>query len=90
MPSTEHPVLMIIAACVCLMAAFPLARFFFDDFETFKDEFGLRSDWEQPLWLLGCVPSSPMIVAKIIGFLGTLAIVSFAVYSLTSRSFASQ
>jgi len=85
MPSLNHPVLIVLAGIGCLALAFPIASFFFDDFETFKDEFGLSRDWEQGLWLLGFVPSNPMIYFKAIGFLGALAIVFLALYNLGLR-----
>jgi len=84
-PSLDHPVAIAIAALACLVVAFPLARFFFDDFETFKEEAGLSRDWEQQLWLLGFVPSSPMLYVKGIGFFGILAIWFVAIYFLCLR-----
>jgi len=85
MPSFDHPVLLLVAGLACVAAAFPVARFFFDDFDTFKEEFGVARDWEQGLWLLGFFPSSPLAYAKVIGFVGTLVIVFLAVYSLAQR-----
>lgn len=85
MPSLDHPLAITIASFACLVAAFPLARFFFDDFESFKEEAGLSRDWEQQLWLLGCVPSNPMLYVKGIGFFGILAIGFVAIYFLCLR-----
>ena len=85
MPSWDHPIALLLSATVTLAAAFPVARFFFDDFETFKSEFGLSRRWERELWLLGFVPCGPLIYVKIIGFLGVLGIVFFVVYSLCLR-----
>ena len=85
MPSLDHPILLIVAAAVSIAATFPVARFFFDDFETFKQEFGLSRQWERELWLLGLLPNSPMVYFKIVGFIGALGILFVAVYSLGLR-----
>jgi hypothetical protein len=90
MPSTDHPLLIIVAALACVAAALPVARFFFDDFATFKEEFGLQRDWERGLWLLGFTPSSPMTYVKVIGFIGTLLIIFLAAYSLALEMLGAQ
>ena len=89
MPSQDEPFVLLLAGLVCLAAAFPIARFFFEDFETFKEEAGLSRDWERELWLLGCVPSNPMLYFKLVGFVGTLAILFLGAYSLGLRIVAS-
>jgi hypothetical protein len=70
---------------VCAPLLFPLGRFFFDDFETFKCEVGLDSDFDRSLWLLGFVPSDPMLYMKIIGFFAIYAGATIAVYQLLSK-----
>jgi len=85
MPSADHPWLLFLATTASLTVAFPLARFFFDDYETFRAEFGFERDWERQLWLLGFLPTSPMIYVRVMGFLGCLAVVFMAVYSLGLR-----
>jgi hypothetical protein len=85
MLSADHPLLLVLAAAACVALAFPLARFFFDDFESFKEEFGLSRDWERELWLLGFIPSSPMLYVKVVGFIGTLVVAFLALYSLLSN-----
>jgi hypothetical protein len=37
----DHPAALIVAAIVSLPALFPIVRWFFDDFETFRAEAGL-------------------------------------------------
>jgi hypothetical protein len=69
----DHPMLAAVAGMACLAAAFPLAWFFFDDFDTFKEEF------------LGLFLQTPAHYFKVIGFAGSLAIIFIAVYSLASR-----
>ena len=77
---TDHPIALLVSAVLCLPLLFPLGRFFFGDFESFKEEFGLSRRWERELWLLGFIPSGPMIYVKVIGFLGVYAIVAFALH----------
>jgi len=89
MPSTDHPLLLAIAAGACFALAFPLARFFFDDIESFKSNFGLARE-EIAFWLLGFLPTDPMVWVKLIGFVGTLAIVFLAVYALALRLIGAQ
>jgi len=78
MPTTDHPILIIVAGVACLAAAFPLARFFFDDIDTFMGD------------LLGFLLLTPMQKFKVIGFVGSLAMVFLAVYSLAFRMSAAQ
>ena len=59
MPSADHPWLLLIASIACLAVEFPLARFFFEDFATFKDEVGLDTDSNRELWRLLFFPGSP-------------------------------
>ena len=68
--------LLIVAAAACLGAAFPLARFFFDDFDTFKEEL--------PDLIGG------MGYFKVIGFAGILVIIFLAAYSLATRIVGAQ
>jgi hypothetical protein len=73
MPAIDHPMLIIIAGAGCVAAAIPLARFFFDDFDTFRED------------LLGLILSTPTQYFKMIRFAGSLAFVFFALYSLALR-----
>jgi hypothetical protein len=81
----DHPSLLLLAVLLCLPVAFPLARFFFDDFDTFKREAGLDTDIDRSIWLLGGVPANPWLYLKVIGFLEAYAAVALAAYQLFTK-----
>ena len=64
---------------------FVSARWFFDDLETFLGEIGYRA--HDDIWwkLLRISAPSPFIWVKIVGFLGTYAIVVGLTYASISR-----
>ena len=49
----DHPGLLFALAILLLPAVFPIRRFFFDDFETFKQEAIREYQQNRLLWLLG-------------------------------------
>jgi hypothetical protein len=83
----QHPYLLVLAMLICIPLLFSLGRFFFDDFETFKQEVGLGNDFDRSLWLLGCIPSNPILYFKIIGFFGIYSGATAAVYQLLTKIF---
>lgn len=84
----QHPGLLFVSLGLCIPLMFPLARFFFDDFETFKQELGLGSEFDRSMWLLGCIPSSPGLYFKIVGFFGIYAGAVAATYQLLAKIFS--
>ena len=81
----DHPALLVVAIVIAAPCAFPVARFFFDDFETFKSDFGLGRKWERELWLVGVVPCGA--VSRSFVFLLVMAVVVLAFYGLLVRLF---
>jgi hypothetical protein len=80
----EHPHALVAAVILCLPAAFPIARYFFDDVETFKKDLGVDSEFDRSLWLLGAERIDRGLYIKIIGFLAAYAAVVLAVYQFFS------
>ena len=80
-----HPGTLLIVGIACSPALLPLARFFFDDLETFKSEAGLDYDHNRALWLLGWPRLSLQLRIKAIGFVAVFAGLVTAVYLTTCR-----
>ena len=69
----DHPVVLVVVALLCSPLLLPLARWFFDDFETFLSELGYRD--QDDFWWQLIAGSSPLLWMKVVGFVGTFAIV---------------
>jgi len=79
----EHPKTLVVAALVCLAALPAIARYFFDDFDSFKRDLGLDQDnslgrWS---WLLGG-RMEYTFDWRAIGFVGVYAGLVAAVYQI--------
>ncbi len=85
--TVQHYGLMVVAAVLCLPALRPIARFIFDDLETFKAEAGLRTETDRTLWALGFLRSNPYFYFKIACFIGAYLAVLVAAYQLLVRLF---
>ena len=85
MPSWDHPFVMLLAGAITLVIAFPVARYFFEDFETFKEELGLTRKWEREMWLLGGFPTSASFAGRLVAFALVLVVVFLAFHSLGLR-----
>lgn len=83
----QHPHFLVIAMLVCIPLLFPLARFFFGDFESFKEDIGLGNDSDRSLWRLGFLPADPISYFKIIGFFGIYTGAVAVVYQLLTKIF---
>ena len=81
----EHPLTLVVVAVACSPVLLPLARFFFDDLETFKSEAGLDYDHNRLLWLLGWPRVSLQLKVKVVGFVGVFASLVMAVYLAICR-----
>ena len=80
-----HPRLLILAGLLCIPALWPIARFIFEDFETFKAQAGLSRELDQKLWILGFCPSNPYRYVKITCFFGAYFAIVVAVYQILVR-----
>jgi hypothetical protein len=69
----DHPVVLVVVALLCSPLLLPLARWFFDDLETFLSELGYRD--QDDFWWQLIQGSSGMLWIKVAGFVGTFAIV---------------
>ncbi|MBL6751559.1 MAG: hypothetical protein ISP90_13615 [Nevskia sp.] len=78
----DHPKLLLLAAILSAPALFPLARFFFDDFSTFKRDVGLDNSVGRFAWLIGWPLEEWTLRYRIAGFAGCYAVVVAAVYQL--------
>jgi hypothetical protein len=74
----DHPVVLVVVALLCSPLLLPLARWFFDDLETFLGELGYRE--QDDIWWQLIRGSSGMLRIKVVGFVGTFAIVVGMVY----------
>jgi hypothetical protein len=70
----DHPIILAVLTIACLPALWPLARFFFDDLESFLDEAGLSREHDRWLWILGFPRYGLHLHSKIIGFVGFFVI----------------
>ncbi len=85
--SFDHPKLLLVATVLCIPALWPITRFIFEDFETFKAEAGLRTEFDRKLWLLGCLPGNPYFYFKLICLVGGYVAVLSAMYQVLIRLF---
>ncbi|MDR3418739.1 MAG: hypothetical protein P4L83_21405 [Nevskia sp.] len=80
-----HPKLLIVAAVICLPALLPLARYFFDDVETFKRDLGLGNSVGRFAWLIGTPLEEYTLELRIFCFVGCYGIVVLLAYSLMEK-----
>ena len=83
----QHPGLLFVGLVLCIPLMLPVARFFFEDWETFKQDLGLGTEFDRSMWLLGGVPSNPDLCFKMIGFLSVYAGAVAAAYQVLVRVF---
>ncbi|HUL96464.1 MAG TPA: hypothetical protein VLT89_10655 [Usitatibacter sp.] len=83
--TVDHPILLVVVAALCSPMLVVTARWFFDDLETFLEEFGCRAC--DDIWwrLTRTSQPSAFIWVKIAGFAGTYAIVVGAIYLILGR-----
>ena len=85
LPFVAHPAILIVIAIACSPVLLPLARFFFEDFETFKSEAGLDYDHNRWLWLLGWPRLTLQLQFKVVGFVGIFGILVALLYISVCR-----
>ena len=78
----EHPKTLVVAALVCLPALPAIARYFFDDFDTFKRDTGLDNSAGRWGWLLGLGRIEYTLDWRMLGFVGAYVGLTAAVYQL--------
>ena len=78
----EHPFVLLAAAIGSLPALFPIIRWFFDDFDTFKSESGLEYDHNRALWLLGLPRTNWDFGFKLMGIAGGYGLLVLAMYQI--------
>jgi len=78
----EHPRVLIGSVLLCVPMLFPLAQYFFEDFNTFKNDLGLNNSVGSFAWLIGWPLEEYTLRFRIIGFFGCYAGVVAAVYHL--------
>ena len=83
----EHPVILLLITLVCSPALIPLAKFFFDDWETFLEEFGYRE--RDDIWwkILRIDMNSRMVFFKILFMLTCFGILVGLTYTTAVRVF---
>jgi hypothetical protein len=84
-PFIEHPATLVVVAILCSPALIPLARFFFDDFETFKAETGLHYAHNRFLWILGWPRVSWQFRIKTAAFIAVFVVLVTVVYLTVCR-----
>jgi len=82
-----HPEVLIATAIILAPILFPLARFFFEDLETFKAEAGLDYEHDRLMWLLGWPRLDLRLQFKVVGFLGSYCGLVFLAYLSVCRIF---
>ena len=81
----DHPYVLAAAALVSLPVLFPIVRFFFDDFDSFRDEAGLYYEQDRALWLLGVARTDRNFGFKLVGIVAAYTLVALAAYQLACR-----
>ncbi len=81
----EHPATLVVIAIAGSPVLLPLARFFFEDIETFKSEAGLDYEHNRWLWLLGWPRLSLQLQLKVVGFVGIFGILVALLYITVCR-----
>ncbi|WP_157572745.1 hypothetical protein [Nevskia soli] len=77
-----YPRTLIVAAVVCLPALPAIARYFFEDFDTFKHDAWLDNSAGRWGWLLGLGRIEYTLDWRMLGFVGAYAGLVAAVYQL--------
>ena len=78
----QHPRVFAVAAVICIPALFPLARYFFEDFASFRRDAGLDNSVGRFAWLIGSPLEEYTLYLRIIRFLGGYVIFVAAIYQL--------
>jgi len=81
----DHPAALLAAAALSLPALWPIGRFLFVDFATFKAEAGFATHTHRALWLRGFLPVNPSMYWKFVCLIGAYAAVVAAGYQLLAR-----
>jgi len=76
----QHPRVLVVAAVMSIPALFPLTRYFFEDFASFKRDVGLDNSVGRFAWLIGSPLEEYTLYFRIIGFLGGYVIFVAAIY----------
>ena len=81
----DHPWLLVAMAILLLPALFPIWRFFFDDFQMFKQEAAREYQQNRVLWLFGTPRIRVSFAQRVLGTVACYALFVAAVYQLVCR-----